>query len=209
MAQGKPSGSAIQGLGVLILFAGAWLLYATVTNQAPIKTLVAIVKDPGNARSTLSARTNKISNGPLTGVLANGNQAADFTGAASGNGQAAAIVAFARAQIGKPYQSPGDSINTWDCSGLTKAAVKAGTGIDLVHGATSQSLDPRGKGVARKDLQAGDIVFPSIGHCGVMTGNNTVVHAPYPGRVVDEQPLWAFISAKRFWNDSPTATQEA
>jgi cell wall-associated NlpC family hydrolase len=187
-------GNAIQGVGVLSLFAGVYLIYASVTNQAPIQTLVAIVRDPANARQTLASRGAPISTRPLTG-----RNAAIVEG-----GGGPAIVAFARAQIGKPYASPGDSVNTWDCSGLTKAAVKAGTGINLVHSATAQSLDLRGRSVKREDLQAGDILFPTIGHCGVVSSPTTYIHAPTWGQVVKEQTIHGFISARRFSAPIPT-----
>lgn len=198
MAQGRGVGNAMQGVGVLILSVGVWLLYCAIVNLQPGKTLIAILQNPQNARDILNRKENRISQDSFTadrGV--GGSLGGGVSGGITGTG-AAAIVAFARAQIGKPYASPGDSQNTWDCSGLTKSAVKAGTGIDLPHSATLQALSTKGRSVKREELQAGDIVFPSVGHCGVMSGRDTVIHAPTWGRKVEERNLWAFISAKRF-----------
>lgn len=198
MAKGG-KGGGFQGVGIIILFAGVWLLYAAVTNQAPIRTLVDIVKNPRQARTILGERSKTISTAPLTG-----------TGSVSYEGSGpGAIVAFARAQIGKPYASPGDSVNTWDCSGLTKAAVKVGTGIDLPHSATAQSLSLKGKSVGRSELQAGDIIFPQVGHCGVVSSPTTYIHAPTWGRDVEERKISGFLSAKRFWSAGSAGVQEA
>lgn len=183
--------TGLQGVGLVILFAGVWLVYAAVTNQAPIKTLVKIIQSPADSRSTLQLRADKISQNPLS----RNTGYADTSGA----GGAQAIVAFARAQIGKPYDSPGDSINTFDCSGLTKAAVKAGTGIDIPHGATSQQLPTSGGvSVSRANLQPGDIIMPSLGHCAVVTGPDTMIDAPDYGLTVRERNIYGFISARRW-----------
>jgi len=187
-----PQRTGLQGVGVVVLFAGVWLIYAAVTNQAPVKTLVKIIQSPADTRNILRARADKISKSPLS----KGGTAVDT----SGNGGAQAIVAFARAQIGKPYDSPGDSINTFDCSGLTKAAVKAGTGIDIPHGATSQQIPGIGGAVhvSRADLQPGDIIMPSLGHCGVVTGPETMIDAPDYGIPVRERNIYGYISAQRW-----------
>lgn len=47
------------------------------------------------------------------------------------------IVAFARSHVGKPYRLGGRGPDTWDCSGLTKMAVKQ-VGFDWYHGASTQ-----------------------------------------------------------------------
>lgn len=47
------------------------------------------------------------------------------------------IVAFARQHVGKPYRLGGRGPDEWDCSGLTKMAVKQ-IGFDWYHGASTQ-----------------------------------------------------------------------
>lgn len=47
------------------------------------------------------------------------------------------ILAFARKHVGKPYKLGGRGPDVWDCSGLTKMAVKE-VGFDWYHGATTQ-----------------------------------------------------------------------
>ena len=46
------------------------------------------------------------------------------------------ILAFARKHVGKPYKLGGRGPALWDCSGLTKMAVKE-IGLDWYHGATT------------------------------------------------------------------------
>lgn len=191
-------------IGVLSLFAGSYLIYASVTNQAPIKTLLAIIQDPKNAAGIVGDRTYKVSSQAIldaAGTNQGANSASGNIPGASAGGPA--IVAFARAQIGKPYASPGDSNTTWDCSGLTKAAVKYGTGIDLPHLVSGQIASTQGKFVTKSQLQPGDVVIPMLGHCGIFTkydtdGTPIMVDAPDYGRTVTERRMWAFVTAKRF-----------
>lgn len=57
------------------------------------------------------------------------------------------IIAFCREQVGEPYDFGHAGPDSWDCSGLTKAAVKL-IGYVWVHGATTQWL--RGLGIRDK-----------------------------------------------------------
>jgi cell wall-associated NlpC family hydrolase len=89
------------------------------------------------------------------------------------SGRAGAAVAFARAQVGKPYVYAGTGLDSYDCSGLTQAAWRA-AGVGLSHNSESQinSLPS----VPMDQVQPGDIVwFP--GHVGIYVGGGTVVDA--------------------------------
>lgn len=94
----------------------------------------------------------------------------------------AKVVAFAYAQLGKPYVWGATGPNSFDCSGLTQSAyASAGVSIPRVTYDQLGSL-PR---VSKSSLQPGDIVgFYSGGHVGIYIGNGNVIHAPHTGDVV-------------------------
>lgn len=109
------------------------------------------------------------------------------------SGGAAAAVAFAEAQVGKPYQWGGEGPNSYDCSGLVKRSWQAG-GVSLDHYTVSQY-----NGTARisvSDLQPGDIVFWQFpgeawpGHDGLYIGNNKVVVADTAGTPVRIESMY-------------------
>ncbi|MEU4094410.1 C40 family peptidase [Streptomyces sp. NPDC026673] len=101
--------------------------------------------------------------------------------AAGATRQGAAAVAFATAQIGKPYRWGAGGPAAYDCSALTQAAWRAaGVGIPR----TSQEqwrLLPR---VPVASMRPGDLVvyFEDAGHVGIYVGDGAIVHAPRPGR---------------------------
>ena len=80
----------------------------------------------------------------------------DGGGAVAGSGRAAKAIAFAKAQLGKPYVYAAAGPNAYDCSGLTSAAWKA-AGVHIPR--TSQAQFGAGTSVAKSDLQPGDLVF--------------------------------------------------
>jgi peptidoglycan DL-endopeptidase CwlO len=112
-------------------------------------------------------------------------------------GIAQGAIAFARAQIGKPYVLGGAGPATWDCSGLMmKAYGSVGVYIGA-HGVTSQynTLQSQGKLVPFSQRQPGDIIFwgslnGSKYHDAIYIGGNQIIAAPKPGDVVKQQPLW-------------------
>jgi cell wall-associated NlpC family hydrolase len=105
--------------------------------------------------------------------------------ATTGTGRGAKALAFARAQLGKPYRFGASGPNAYDCSGLTGAAWRA-AGVTLPR--TSYQQFHAGRYVAKSDLQPGDLVFfysstrPS--HVALYVGNGMVIHAPHPGASV-------------------------
>ncbi|MEV8456475.1 NlpC/P60 family protein [Streptomyces sp. NPDC052095] len=92
-------------------------------------------------------------------------------------------VAFATAQIGKPYVWGAEGPGSYDCSGLTSQAwAAAGRPIPR----TSQEqwrLLPR---IAIKDMRPGDLIIyhSDASHVGMYVGDGAIVHAPRPGRDV-------------------------
>ena len=107
--------------------------------------------------------------------------------AASGRG--AQVVAYARAQLGKPYVFATAGPNTFDCSGLTKAAW-ATVGVSMDHYSGSQATHfPK---VGWDQLQPGDIVvfYSDYHHVGLYIGGGQIIHAPKTGDVVKIAPAW-------------------
>ncbi|MEU4874938.1 NlpC/P60 family protein [Streptomyces sp. NPDC021608] len=98
-------------------------------------------------------------------------------------------LAFARAQIGKPYVWGAVGPGSYDCSGLTQAAWKAAgvtlprTTYDQVHAGTTVPL---------ADARPGDLVFfyDDVSHVGVYIGNGMMIHAPKPGAYVREESVY-------------------
>lgn len=102
------------------------------------------------------------------------------------SGGAAAAIAYAQAQLGKPYQYAGTGPGSFDCSGLTMMAWAQG-GVSMSHGSQSQwESFPK---VPIPDLQPGDLVFfgssgPSNHHVGLYVGNGEMIEAPHTGAFV-------------------------
>ncbi|MBL1091819.1 MULTISPECIES: C40 family peptidase [Streptomyces] len=121
-----------------------------------------------------------------------GGQTGGDTGGSTGGSQstkAEKALAFARAQIGKPYVWGATGPSSYDCSGLTQAAWKA-AGVDLPR--TTWEQVKVGQRVATKDLQPGDLVFffDDISHVGMYIGGGKMIHAPHPGANVREESIY-------------------
>lgn len=105
-----------------------------------------------------------------------------YTGPASGN--AAAVLSFAFAQVGKPYQYGGTGPGGWDCSGLTQASWRAG-GVSLPRTTWEQWSWGGSRKVSLDALEAGDLIFSEgLGHVSIYAGDGKIVHAPQTGDVV-------------------------
>ena len=99
-------------------------------------------------------------------------------------------IAFAMAQIGKPYQWGGNGPNSYDCSGLTQQSYKA-AGISIPRVARDQATV--GKAVTIENVLPGDLVFPYIDyrHVAMYVGNNQVIEAPRDGVPVHVVKVYA------------------
>ncbi|WP_445279069.1 C40 family peptidase [Streptomyces sp. DSM 118148] len=97
-------------------------------------------------------------------------------------------IAFARAQIGKPYVAGASGPGSYDCSGLTQAAWRA-AGVTLPRAARDQAA--MGTTVPLAEARPGDLVFfgDDSSHAGLLTGDGTMIHAPRPGAYVREEPV--------------------
>ncbi|WP_043265705.1 C40 family peptidase [Streptomyces sp. CT34] len=98
-------------------------------------------------------------------------------------------LAFARAQMGKPYVWGATGPASYDCSGLTQAAWRA-AGVDLPR--TTWDQVKTGTRIATGDLQPGDLVFffNDISHVGMYIGDGKMIHAPHPGASVRVESIY-------------------
>ncbi|MGW2821625.1 NlpC/P60 family protein [Streptomyces sp. NPDC001443] len=98
-------------------------------------------------------------------------------------------LAFARAQIGKPYVWGATGPGSYDCSGLTQAAWKA-AGVTLPR--TTYDQVNTGTTVSLPDARPGDLVFfyDDVSHVGIYIGDGMMIHAPKPGAYVREESIY-------------------
>jgi cell wall-associated NlpC family hydrolase len=113
------------------------------------------------------------------------------------NGETTTAIAFAEAQLGKPYLWGGTGPSAFDCSGLVMQAYRA-AGMSIPR--TSQEQWSWGPQIPADQAQPGDLVFfagsdgtrASPGHVGIVIGGGKMVEAyatgfpiriaPYTGR---------------------------
>ncbi|TDD61321.1 hydrolase [Actinomadura darangshiensis] len=94
----------------------------------------------------------------------------------------AKVIAYARAQIGKPYVYGAEGPDTFDCSGLTMRAYQA-AGITIPR--TSQTQYHLGRHIPQGTEQPGDLVFfagtegtaANPGHVGLVIGAERMIEA--------------------------------
>ncbi|MGA4539795.1 C40 family peptidase [Uniformispora flossi] len=108
---------------------------------------------------------------------------------------AAAAIAYAKAQLGKPYVWGGEGPDGFDCSGLVMQAWRR-AGVKLTHFAATQYAESHP--VAYRDLRPGDLVFwtetpraRDIHHVAMYLGDGKMIHAPRTGDVVKISNLFS------------------
>lgn len=135
-----------------------------------------------NVANPQAAQTAALSNAP-----ASAKSGPKYSGPPpSVSGGAGAAVAYAQAQVGKPYCYAGTGPECYDCSGLTMMAWQAG-GISLPHFSGSQAGS--GPHVPLDQLQPGDLITTSSWsqHVGIWVGGG-YVHATHTGDFVRYVP---------------------
>ena len=129
-------------------------------------------------------------------------QVADPTGCGGGTGNllpaptaaAGTAIAFALAQIGKPYVWGATGPLAFDCSGLMLRAYQA-AGINLPRVSSDQYH--AGALLPVRNAQPGDLMFlaydpndpATIHHVFMYLGNNQIVEAPFTGQDVRQVPM--------------------
>ncbi len=118
------------------------------------------------------------------------------------NGGASAAIAFARAQLGEPYQWGAAGPGSWDCSGLMMGAWAAG-GVSLPHYSAAQYA--ASSPISSSQLRPGDLVFwgtssspSSIHHVAMYLGDGMIIHAPRTGRPVSIDSMYYWIPPNFF-----------
>lgn len=99
--------------------------------------------------------------------------------------KASEVIAYAKAQLGKPYVWGAQGPNSFDCSGFTYYVFKNKAGITLPRNSAAQSN--YGTYVSKSNLRAGDLVFfdtngannGAVSHVGIYIGDGKLIHASY------------------------------
>jgi cell wall-associated NlpC family hydrolase len=132
-------------------------------------------------------------------VSSSGGGGTNFGPAPSVNGGAGAAIAEAKRHLGAPYEWGAAGPNSYDCSGLTMVAWRAG-GVSLPHYSGSQYSSTTH--IPMSAIQPGDLIFyesPSQ-HVALYIGGGQIIHAPHPGGVVEYASLY-------YWNTSMMASR--
>ncbi|MGW2644779.1 NlpC/P60 family protein [Streptomyces sp. NPDC001393] len=141
------------------------------------------------ARQQADSSSSSSSSSSGTGSGSTGSGSTGSTTSGSYDTKAEKAIAFARAQIGKPYVWGATGPDSYDCSGLTQAAWKA-AGVTLPR--TTYDQVNAGTTVSLADARPGDLIFfyDDISHVGVYIGNGMMIHAPKPGAYVREESIY-------------------
>ena len=101
--------------------------------------------------------------------------------------QAGKVVAFAYAQLGKPYQWGATGPGSFDCSGLTQAAWAA-AGVSIPRTTYEQwAALPH---IATSAIQPGDLLYyDGEGHVAMYVGGGYIIDAPQTGMDVQKLPM--------------------
>jgi len=143
----------------------------------------AVQQKLGQAQALLARLTEAERSSLARASRSDGRTALDVQSGAldvPATGRAAEAIAFARAQLGKPYVWGATGPDSYDCSGLVQAAWRS-AGISLPR--TTYDQITAARRITRDQLQPGDLVFfySGISHVGLYTGNGRMIHAPHPG----------------------------
>lgn len=145
--------------------------------------LTKLIAKQKSILATLRAQQRAAARAALVG--SGGTLTATYRGPTTTEAQRA--VAFAYAQLGKPYVWGATGPNSYDCSGLVMTAWgSAGVSIPRVTYSQWAALPH----VPMSSIQPGDLIFfDNIGHVGMYVGGNMIIDAPQPGEFVEKVSL--------------------
>jgi cell wall-associated NlpC family hydrolase len=152
------------------------------TSPAPAPT------SPATTRPTAPAPARATTTPPTTSPPA---PPPAFTGPNQAAPGATTAIAYARAQLGKPYQWGGAGPASFDCSGLVMMAW-AQAGVYFPHLAQDQyDMTTR---IRLSDLLPGDLVFfgtpNDVYHVGIYIGGGNMIDAPETGQDVSVSTIY-------------------
>ena len=169
-------------------------IFAYNHSQSYVQLVMSFASDYGRGGFSVSPVTVADVPGCLTGT----GQTTSKTGVGhTPNGTVASAIAFAEAQLGKPYQWGGTGPDAFDCSGLVMMAYRA-AGVLVPR--TSEAQWAWGPQIPASQAEPGDLVFfagadgtpTSPGHVGIVIGGGLMIEAyatgfpirvaPYGGR---------------------------
>jgi cell wall-associated NlpC family hydrolase len=164
---------------------------AGVNTLAALKTKAAGLKQQAqqaldSKKATLASLTAPVQQAiASTSIGAGGTTSAVYTGTTAT--QAGKAVAFAYAQLGKPYAWGATGPGSYDCSGLVQAAwAAAGVSIPRTTYDEWASLPH----VSSSSLEPGDLIlFSGESHVAIYVGGGDIIDAPQTGSFVEKVPL--------------------
>ena len=106
------------------------------------------------------------------------------------------VVDCAFQQIGKPYVLFTEGPDTFDCSGLVCYCYEK-CGHSIGYRALTYTLLYEGIEVSEAELTLADLIFPTIEHVQIYSGNGYIIHAPRPGAYVEEKAMYGMQYARR------------
>lgn len=146
---------------------------ATVKNNAKVKTTKKTVKNGVTwVKGTVSGKT-----GWMNAKYLSSNKSKTVKKASSSNSN---LISYGAQFTGTPYVWGGTRPGGFDCSGFTSYVYKNVTGKTIPR--TSGAQYASSKKVSKSNLQAGDLVFFSVGssritHVALYAGNGQLLHA--------------------------------
>jgi len=169
---------------------------ARAADQARAAAKARAARDAARRQAAAAAEAERLrqraANRPVTPAPAPQAPSPVFDGPVPSRGGTGAVIAFAKAQIGEPYQWGAAGPSSWDCSGLTQKAW-AQAGVNLSHYTGYQWSETRR--VPLGQLRPGDLVFfgesgPGSHHVGLYVGNDQMIEAPHTGAFVRYASIW-------------------
>ncbi|MET9077331.1 NlpC/P60 family protein [Streptomyces sp. NPDC004232] len=164
--------------------------------QEAARKAAELAKQQAAARAKQQSSSSGSSSSGSGGSTSTGSTGSTSSGSSGSSGSSSSYdtkaekaLAFARAQIGKPYVWGATGPGSYDCSGLTQAAWKA-AGVALPR--TTYDQVNAGTTVSLADARPGDLIFfyDDISHVGLYIGNGMMIHAPKPGAYVREESVY-------------------
>jgi cell wall-associated NlpC family hydrolase len=169
-------------------------IFAYNHSQSYVQLVMSFASDYSRGGFSVSPVTVADVPGCLTGT---GRTASKVGVGHAPNGAAASAIAFAEAQLGKPYQWGATGPDQFDCSGLVMMAYRS---AGVLTPRTSQAQWAWGPQIPASEAEPGDLVFfagadgtpTSPGHVGIVIGGGKMIEAyatgfpirvaPYGGR---------------------------